>query len=319
MMKENKNLEFKLAVTNSFLKTVSAFSNYDGGKIIFGLNDLGEIIGIKIPKETCIDIENKINDSITPQPRYSLSLTDKEQTITLEVKPGAHKPYFYRSKAYKRNDTATIEVDNLELKRLILEGEEKNFEELPSHNQALEFNVLENNLQTNMGITSISQDILKTLELYSDEAGFNNAAALLADKNSFCGIDVAKFGDTISIFQKRLTLEHQSILKSYEETVLLYRDFYQYEIIDGVNRRSVETVPENAFREALANAIIHREWDISAHIRVSMFDDRIEISSVGGLPRGINEESFLEGQISILRNPIIANVFHRLNLVEKFG
>ena len=318
-MKENKNLEFKSDITNSFLKTVSAFSNYDGGQIIFGVDNSGKKVGLDKPEELCLSVENKINDSIKPQPNYSLSITDKGKTVTLNIKPGNNKPYFYNSKAYKRNDTSTIEVDNLELKRLILDGENKSFEGLPSSEQELNFLILENKLKEKTGITEISQDILKTLNLYSDSSGFNNAAAILADKNNCCGIDIAKFGETISIFQKRLTLEHQSILKSYDEAVSMYKDFYQYDIVDGIRRRMVEMIPEKAFREALANAIVHRTWDVRAHIRISMFDDQIEIVSLGGLPSGVSKENFLEGQISVLRNPILANVFHRLNLIEKFG
>ena len=178
-MKENKNLEFKSDTTNSFLKTVSAFSNYDGGQIIFGVDNSGKVIGLNNLEELCLSIENKINDSIKPQPNYTLSLTDKEKTITLNVKPGNNKPYFYNSKAYKRNDTSTIEVDNLELKRLILEGENKSFEELPSAEQELSFNILEHELKAKMGITRIDQDILRTLNLYTDSSGFNNDAAIL--------------------------------------------------------------------------------------------------------------------------------------------
>ena len=74
-----------------------------------------------------------------------------------------------------------------------------------------------------------------------------------------------------------------------------------------------------AFREAIANALVHRLWDVNASIRVSMFEDRIEISSPGGLPAGISEEEYLNGQVSILRNPIIGNVFFRLKYIEKFG
>ena len=319
IMKESKILEFKSDTSNSFLKTVSAFSNYDGGQIIFGVDNSGKIIGLDNLEELCLSIENKINDSIKPQPNFTLSITDKEKTITLNVKPGNNKPYFYNSKAYKRNDTSTIEVDNLELKRLILEGENKSFEELASAEQELSFKILENELKAKMRITRIDQDILRTLDLYTDSSGFNNAAAILADKNDFCGIDIAKFGETISIFQKRLTLEHQSILKSYDEAVLMFKDYYQYEVVDGFRRRMIEMVTEKAFREALANAIVHRTWDVTSHIRISMFDDRIEIISIGGLPSGVSEESFLEGRFSVLRNPILANIFHRLDLIEKFG
>lgn len=128
-MKETKVLEYKESITNTFLKTVSAYANYDGGEIIFGITDDGKKIGIHNPKDACLDIENKINDSITPQPEYTLEVHEAEKIITLSVKSGIHKPYLYKSKAYKRNDTATIEVDAFELTRLILAGKNMNYEE----------------------------------------------------------------------------------------------------------------------------------------------------------------------------------------------
>ena len=99
----------------------------------------------------------------------------------------------------------------------------------------------------------------------------------------------------------------------------MFRKYYQYEKIEGAERKCIDKIPEKAFREAIANALIHRMWDIPASIKVSMYADRIEISSPGGLPAGISEEEYLNGQISILRNPIIGNVFFRLKYIEKFG
>ena len=119
-MRETKTREFKETITNTFLKTVSAFSNYDGGEIFFGVDDDGNIKGVPDVKQACLNIENKINDSITPQPNYTLELQNNDRTIKLTVKSGLQKPYLYKSKAYKRNDTATIEVDTLEFSRLIL-------------------------------------------------------------------------------------------------------------------------------------------------------------------------------------------------------
>ena len=137
-----------------------------------------------------------------------------------------------------------------------------------------------------MGIEQLTKDILKTLELYSDKNGFNNAAALLADNNHFKGIDIIRFGDSID------------------------------EIME---RKSVDKIPEKAFREAVANALVHRMWDIPASIKISMYPDKIEISSPGGLPAGLSEDEYLNGQISLLRNPVIGNVFFRLKYIEKFG
>lgn len=318
-MKENNQLEFKESITNTFLKTVSAYANYNGGEIIFGIDDSGNAKGLENLETSCLSIENKINDSISPQPEYTLSINEKDRLITLNVKSGEHKPYLYKSKAYKRNDTASIEVDNLELSRLILAGRNTNYEEVATMNQNLSFNTLEGMLKTHVEISSLNEDVLKTLNLFSTSKGYNNVAAILADENDYPGIDIVKFGENISILQKRKTLEGQSILKSYEEAVEIFKDYYQYEEIIGTERKTVELIPEAAFRETLANAIIHRTWDVNAHIRVMMFDNGLEVISPGGLPMGISEEEYLSGKISMLRNPILAQIFYRLNIVEIFG
>ena len=318
-MKETKKLEFKSDITNTFLKTVSAFANYEGGQIKFGVADDGKVIGLKDPVQSCLDIENKINDTIRPQPQYELVVQESDKTVILTVEAGRNKPYTYKSKAYRRNDTATIEVDELELTRLILQGKNINYEELPADNQELSFKILEKRAKQEIGIKSLNKDVLKTLNLYSDSDGYKQTAALLADKNEFPGIDIARFGESISIILKRVTFEHESVLEELEKAVRIYRDYYQYEEIQGIERKKVEKIPEEAFRETIANALIHRTWDVNAQIRVMMFDDRIEISSPGGLPTGISEEEYLKGNVSILRNPILGNVFYRLHIVEILG
>ena len=162
------------------MQTVCAFLNYNGGEIFFG-----------------------IDDSISPQPNYTLETQNNDMTIRLTVKSGAQKPYLYKSKAYKRNATATIEVDTLEFSRLVLEGKHIRFEELPYKEQNLTFEVLHNKLRENIQIETFNLDTLKTLSLYDNANGYNNAAGLLADKNHFPGIDLVKFGENISIIQKK--------------------------------------------------------------------------------------------------------------------
>ena len=318
-MRETRTLEFKETITNTFLKTVSAFSNYDGGTILFGVDDDGNIKGLPDVKQACLDIENKINDSITPQPDYTLEVQNNDQTIKLTVKSGLQKPYLYKSKAYKRNDTATIEVDTLEFSRLVLDGKNIRFEELPCKDQELSFEILHRKLKETVRIENFDKDTLKTLNLYDDVNGFNNAAGLLADKNHFPGIDIVKFGENISIIQKRSTFENISVLEVYEKAIEVFRDYYQYEVIQDTDRKKMEKIPEAAFREAIANALIYRVWDVDSQIRVSMFDDRIDIVSPGGLPSGITEEEYLSGKLSVLRNRKLANVFYRLGFVEIFG
>ncbi|MDO4664442.1 MAG: ATP-binding protein [Erysipelotrichaceae bacterium] len=318
-MHETRILEFKETIQNDFLQTVSAFSNYEGGAILFGVDNRGNVKGLHDVKQACLDIENKINYSISPQPNYTLEIQNKGQTIKLIVQSGLQKPYLYKSKAYKRNDTSTIEVDTLEFSRLVLEGKNVGFEELACKDQNLSFEILHRKLKENIQIETFTLDTLKTLNLYDQTIGFNNAAGLLADKNHFPGIDIVKFGENISIIQKRVTFENVSVLEMYEKALAVFRDYYQYEVIEGSDRMKIERIPEAAFREALANALIHRVWDVDAHIRVSMFDDKIEVVSPGGLPSGITKEEYMSGKLSVLRNRNLANVFYRLGFVEIFG
>lgn len=318
-MRETRNLEFKEEVSNSFLKTVSAFANYGTGEIKFGICDDGSIKGVSDAKQTCLDIENKINDSIEPNPDYTLEIDEKTAVITVKVFEGIHKPYLYKSKAYKRSDSATIPVERLEFTRLILSGQNISFESLKAKKQDLRFSVLEKEFSEKLGINKIDADILKTLELYAKSDGFNNAGELLADENTFSGIDCVKFGENINIIQDRKTFSNISVLSQFEKSLEIFRTYFQYEEIKGSTREKIERIPESAFREAVANALVHRTWDIQANINISMFSDYVEIVSPGGLPEGLDEKEYLDGHISILRNPILGNVFFRLHIIERFG
>ena len=106
------------------------------------------------------------------------------------------------------------------------------------------------------------------------------------------GIDIARFGEDINTILERKNLSGQSILKQFEDSLAIYKSNYQYEKIEGSKRNRYQQIPEDAFREAVANALVHRRWDIKSKIRISMYDDRIEISSPGGLPKTITEEEY---------------------------
>ena len=318
-MRESKQLEFKSQVTATFLKTVSAFANYNGGSILFGVDDNGYSVGLRDPVAACLDIENRVNESISPRPDYSLEINDADATVELRVEPGIAKPYLYKSKAYRRSDGSSVEVDSVELTRLVLEGRNLAFDRLPAKRQDLSFTVLSAAFKRAVGLKTFDSDTLKTLELFSDADGYNNAAAILADENPFPGIDMAHFGDSISIIRRRETYEGSSALDEFDAGIGFFRNVFLYEEVVGTTRRVVETIPLEAFREALANAIVHRTWDVEARIRVSMFDDRVEVSSPGGLPVGISEEDYLSDRVSIRRNPVIAYVFYRLGIIEAFG
>ena len=318
-MKESKELELKSTITNTFLKTVSAFSNYNTGKIIFGIDDNGKVIGLENIEELCLDLENKINDNISPKPDFRFIKDTKKNIITLIVEEGLNKPYLYKGKAYKRNDTSTVEVDKVELNRLTLLGLNQYYEELKARKQDLEFKVLKKELEEKLSLKNFSKDVLKTLNLYDDKNAYNNAAELFADKNSFSGIDIAKFGKSINEILDRNLFVNISIISQFQKTLEVFNRYYKYEQILGSERIKKELIPEKAFRETIANALIHRTWDVNSNIRISMYEDKIEVSSPGGLPSGISEKEYLNGQIFQLRNPILANIFFRLKYIEMFG
>lgn len=322
--KESYNLEFKVEVSNSFLKTVSAFANYSDGEIIFGIDDHGNVVGIKEnTKNEALRIENMINDSLAPVPSFNINVKDMggKTIIVLEVKKGKDTPYCYKGKAYKRAVTATVEADRFELRRLAMEGINVDYEDRKASSQDLKFTVLEARLKIEVGIERLNIDILKTLNLFNKEGYYNTAGELLADKNdiTFSGVDIVKFGKDINNILYRKTIKNVSILTQFEMAIDVFEQYYIYEKVDGYSRQKQELIPKEAFREALANAVVHRVWDTNSFIQIAMYEDKIEINSPGGLPAGISKDEYLYGNISVLRNPIIAGVFNRLNIIEKFG
>ena len=318
-MRETATLEFKQQLSKSYLKTVSAYANYGTGKIIFGIADDGTPVGLADPQDTCLRIEHAINDSIDPVPRFELAIEGDTRTVTLTVHEGPDKPYLSSGRAYRRTDTSTVEVSRLEYGRLVLTGEHVSFDALVAKEQDLAFGHLEKELASKLGLKPLDQNSLISLELMTPSGEYCNAAALLADSNHFPGIDIERFGESINIINARHTFEHMSVLEQMQRTLEVFDTYYAYEEIVGFERIAKTLVPREAFREAIANALVHRCWDVRANIKVGMFADRIEITSPGGLPAGITEELYLAGGPSVARNPILANVFFRLGHIERFG
>ena len=318
-MRETTTLEFKQQLSKSYLKTVSAYANYGTGKIIFGIADDGTPVGLTDPQDTCLRVEHAINDSIDPVPRFELSIEEDTRTVTLTVHEGPDKPYLFSGRAYRRADTSTVEVSRLEYGRLDLTGEHVSFDALVAKEQDLAFSHLEKELASKLGVKPLDQNSLISLELMAPSGEYCNAAALLADSNQFPGVDVARFGESTNIIHSRHAFERTSVLEQMQRTLEVFDTYYAYEEIVGFERITKTLVPREAFREAIANALVHRCWDVRANIKVGMFADRIEITSPGGLPAGITEELYLAGGPSVARNPILANVFFRLGHIERFG
>lgn len=321
--KESSKVELKRELTDSFLKTVSAFANYGGGMIVFGISENGSVVGIVDPEKTRLQLEHKINDSISPRPEFFLNTSslEEKQIVELTVSKGKNAPYLYNGRAYKRSDTSSTPLDSNELRRLSLDSSSMTFDQLPSHEEELSFKVLERWLQETVGLKKLGDDSLRTLGLMKDDQ-YLRSAELLADtnQNAQSATIIVRFGKTISEFMDRADLTYQSLLSQYQGAMEMFDKWYQsYEAVDGFLRVPRIQIPRDAYREAVANALIHRRYDQGGAVQVAMYEDRVEVTSPGGLPEGVSETAYLYSQISIPRNLVLAEVFHRLHLIEKFG
>jgi ATP-dependent DNA helicase RecG len=321
---ETKMIEFKREYTRNILKTVSAFSNFHDGEIIIGIDNDFKIIGVDDPVQMKLNLENAINDNIIPRPYYEIheEIIGGRTLIIVKVYSGENTPYLYDNKAYKRMDTSTIIVDRYDYEGLILKGRNQGYDELIFKGYDLEFEYLNKKLRDKLNLGIISKDILKTLGLIKNEK-FTNAAALLSDNNPLnaSGISLIRFeGNSVSNIKDRLMLKNISLLEVFDKSIeFYYKHINTSEIIKGAYRKTIEEVPFVAYREALSNCIVHRNYVIETDSRIEIYDDRIEVISPGGLPIGITEEEYIDGRISVPRNKIIADMFLRLGIIERLA
>ena len=256
---ETKNIELKEQLTDTFLKTVCAFANEDGGKIIFGVRDNGKAIGVKNFDTTYPKIERKIFDSIQPIPYFTLMIDHAQKTITVEVEPGDEKPYFYKHKTYIRRNTSTIEADAASQKKMIMGAKGISFEEMTVKNALLTFNFLQKLVKKELGIDAVSDDFLKTCGLIGKDGNFNNSALIFSDENDLPGIDTVKYDEATEKFSFLNNFSKCSILEQVEKALGVFDDLYSFEKIVGSKREKFYDVPLKAFRETLLNAVIHRD------------------------------------------------------------
>jgi ATP-dependent DNA helicase RecG len=163
---------------------------------------------------------------------------------------------------------------------------------------------------------------MKSLGLFT-EKGHNNAAALLADSNSEISnsVDFICYHDNSLLnIKDRIKVESSSLIEHFNKATLFYdKHINKGHIIDGFYREEIPDIPKEAYREAILNSIIHRDYSRNGSNRIEIFPDRVEITSIGTLPPGISENEFINGTISNVRNQIVADLFLRCHLIERLG
>ena len=325
-MLENKTTEFKREFVDEIKKTVIAFANTDGGNIYIGIADNGDIIGVNDVDETMLRVTNTMRDAIKPDITMfmdcSCETMENKNIIKIAVQAGTAKPYYLAKKGIRpegvfiRQGASSVPATESAILKMIKETSGECFEESRSLNQNLKFMQTERFFQNKE--IAFSEIQKRTLGLIGEDNTYTNLGLILSDECPYT-IKIAVFEGTVkAVFKDRY--EFQGSMLRQLEDAYNFIDRYNRTRAEfkGLNRIDTRDYPPEAIREALLNAIVHRDYAFSSSILINIFDDRMEFISVGGLVKGISYNDIMLG-ISITRNKKLADIFYRLKLIEAYG
>lgn len=326
MLPESKTIEYKREFTDEIKKTVIAFANTDGGKIFVGVEDDGNILGVSQPDTVTLQINNAIRDAIRPDvtlfTETIVEQLDEKPVVVIFVQRGTARPYYLSGKGIRpegvfvRQGSSTVPATETTILNMIKETSGDSFEAARSLNQQLTFD--EASAYFNRKSIAFENSQKRTLGLIGDDGMYTNLALLLSDQCAHT-IKLAVFeGDRKAIFKERREFSG-SLLYQLEEAYAFIDRFNRTRAeFKGLDRIDMRDYPPEAIREALLNAIVHRDYSFSSSTLISIFDDRIEFTTIGGLVKGITLNDIMLG-VSVLRNRHLANIFYRLKLIEAYG
>lgn len=323
---ESETVELKSTVVADICKEVISFANTKGGTLYIGVEDDGTVVGVDSADRVILQINNMVRDSIKPDVtmfvRYETQTVDSKQIIAMTIQKGTDRPYYLGSKGlkpsgvYVRNGTSADPATDTAIRKMIKETDGDSFEAMRSLEQNLTFQATE----AQFAKRNVPYDATKmqTLGMVSQDGIYSNVALLLSEQcpntikaATFAGVDKSVFQDrrefTGSLFQQMEDL--YAYLDLHNQTKATF---------EGLYRTDTRDYPEEALRETLMNSLVHRDYSFSASTLVSIYDDRIEFVSVGGLPTGITLDDIMLG-LSVCRNPKLAAIFYRLQLIEAYG
>lgn len=321
---ETENIEFKAQFVDDIYKEIIAFANTDGGTVYIGIDDNGDIVGIDDVDDTYTRITNGIRDAILPDITMFIKYTLQDNCVVkIRVSEGSFKPYYLKSKGLKpsgvyiRQGASSAQASPEQIRHMIKVSDGDIFEEMRSMEQELTFRHAKNAFQKyNVEFTKEKYRALGITD--SSDSLYANLALILSDQCAHT-IKVAVFGNDANT-QFRDSREFSgSVFKQLEDTfsylMLCNKTVATFQ---GLDRVEQEDYPEEALREALLNAIVHRDYSFSGSVIINVNDDEMEFISIGGLLQGLSPDDIRSG-ISQPRNKNLAEVFHRLHLIESYG
>lgn len=326
MFVENKTTEFKREYVEDIKNTIIAFANCEGGTLYIGMNDDGTVCGVDNVDDTMLRVTNAVRDAVRPDITMFVEcrndVMDEKSIVCVTVQRGTARPYYLQGKGirpegvYVRQGASTVPATDAVILNMIKETSGDSYETARSLDQNLTFDKSADFFKKRK--VEFGKTQMRTLHLIGEDDMYTNLAFLLSEQCTHM-IKLAVFeGSKKSVFKDRQELSG-SLLEQLEKT-FDYIDRYNRTRAEfsGLDRLDMRDYPPEAIREALLNAIVHRDYSFNGATLISIFEDRIEFVTIGGLVKGITLDDVKLG-VSVLRNQYLANIFYRLRLIEAYG
>jgi len=333
-MTEHQDIEYKRIWKDEYLKWICGFANANGGKIFIGKDDNGNVIGLSNAKQLLEEIPNKVRDILGILVDVNLHKTSKGDFIEIIV-DAYPNPVNYKGQYHYRSGSTKQELKGIALDKFLLQKNGKSWDSVPIPNVSVKdlkqdtFDFFKKRGVRSLRLSEDSlgdtnEQLLENLKLKGDR--YLKRAALLLfhpDPEKFVTNSYIKIGyfenDVDLIFQDEI---HGNLFEQVEKTLDILFTKYIKAIISYENKiHRIETYeyPKDAIREALLNAVAHKDYSSNATIQIRVYKDKIMIWNAGYLPENWTIETLLENHSSNPFNPDIANAFFRSGYIESWG
>ena len=324
--RKTETVELKSIVMDDLKKEIIAFANCNGGTVYVGVADDGTVLGVENADECALQISNMVRDAVKPDVtmfiHYETLDCEGKAVVAVNIQRGTNRPYYLAKKGlqpegvYVRQGYSSVPATDTAIRQMIKETDGDSFENMRSINQALTFEATKKEFEKRN--VAFGQPQMQTLKLVSADGVYTNLGLLLSEQCPHT-IKAAVFeGITQNVFKDRR--EFSGSLMQQLNEVYDYIDFHNqtHATFQKLLRIDTRDYPEVAVREALLNSLVHRDYSFRASTLISIYEDRIEFVSIGGLLPGLELDDLMMG-VSVCRNPHLANVFYRLQLIEAYG
>jgi ATP-dependent DNA helicase RecG len=327
---ESYTVEFKENPAKELASEVCAFANASGGKVYIGIHDKGYVVGA----DTSNSARSRIQDTLNKiEPRLDVKIDVQDDIIVITVPEGTHKPYSCPAGFYLRSGPNSQKLDRDSIVEFFQSEGRVRYDEIVRTDLPIEERFNEVAYKRYVKTAKVSdvldrESILKNLNcagVAGEKLCFTNAGALFFRMNDedvifrHAGIVCALYKGTDKANILDAKEMNGDIVSNVDDAIVFLKKHLRVSYkIERLRRENILELPEDALREAVVNAVCHRDYfEKGARVMVEVFDDRVDIASPGSVCKGITPENF--GTVSITRNPIIASMFFRIDYIEQMG